>query len=400
MRTEIGHRQRLDRTHPCRRRGSFALEAALTVPVLLVILLFMVSMLLSVQAEMRLKTAVDRTAAEISLLPPVIFSLIDESEMKIPVSDLINKGLSGLGKSGSPAADAEGGGSGADSGADARGDTGSADGTARKVAGELSSQMRAGILSIIQPDRLEALVNDAALDLASSVVFSGLVNARVRYWWERLGRSALLSSPSTWLDWNLKDDQLYLEVDYEVRTLLGRSRRQFMALVPVWRPQEPAKDKPDSESVWKLDNFTRGRKLRERFGGNLPANYPVIARFEAGEALSIKSMDLTRPTYADPQAVQERIMAQVNELAAFQGTAKPFGRDSVWVQADAITARRLLLVVPADSDFNRYARTFASVTRDAASMGVTFEIVSIDKAKDTVPAPVTPAPSKPASAAG
>lgn len=331
------------------KRGSFALEAALSVPVLLVTLLFLIAMLLSVEAEMRLKTAVDRTAAEIALLPPIIFSLIDENEMKLPVADLLS------------------------------GSEISPDST--------SAQLRAGVLSIINPDKLEALVNDAALDLTSSILFSSLINARIRYWQDRLGKSSLLSAPSAWLDWNLADDQLYLEVDYEIRTLLGRSERQFTALVPIWRPQQPeAEEKKDSESIWQLDNFSRGQKLRSRFGGNLPASYPVIARFENGEVLAIKSMDLTRPTYSDPRAVFSRVSTQISELAAFAGTAKPFGRDSVWIQATDIQSRRLLLIVPVDSDLTRYGQTFAALTREAAAKGVTFEIVSYEKAKSAAEA--------------
>lgn len=329
------------------RTGSFALEAALVVPVFLVILLFLVSTILSVRAEMRLKTAADRTAAEIALLPPIIFSLIDEDQLQIPIAALFEK------------ADK-------DSEAASEGEKGRA---------------MAILPEFINPSELETIVNDAVFDLTSSVAFGRLVRARIRYWQERLGSFRLTTSPAVFLDWNLKDDQLYLEVYYELRTLTGNIPRHVTAFVPVWRPAQPEQSKPNGKSVWQLDNFSRGQKLREKYGGNLPGNYPVIARFENGEALAIKSMDLTKPSYDDPEQVIRKIAVQIEEVARFSGTAKPYGKDKVWIQSADIQTRRLLLVVPTDSDFGKYNYALTELTRQARSQGVAFEIVSFECSK-------------------
>ncbi len=343
-----------------KRKGSFALEAALAVPPLLLILLFLISMCLSVQAEMRLKTALDRTAAEISLLPPIIFSLIDESNINIPIADILNNSILA-----------------ADSGAD--NSEPDPDFTAAK-------QLRTGILEVIQPDKLEALLNDAVLDLASSALLADIVEARINYWHRRLGIENKLDPPQVWLDWNLEADQLFLEADYEIRTLLGKTNRRAVAFIPIWRPADiktdsSAKDSGDESSIWHLDNFSRGKKLRQQFGGNLPASYPVIARFEQGEALAIKSMDLTKPTYARPQAVELAINEQFARLTAFVGTPKPFGNSEIWIKPGDISARRLLLIVPADADLSRYTDTFTGLSRKAESLGLSFELIAYGKAK-------------------
>ena len=54
------------------------MEAALAVPICLMILTFLLSTLVMVQSEIRMKAAADKTASELSLILPVVFSLLDE----------------------------------------------------------------------------------------------------------------------------------------------------------------------------------------------------------------------------------------------------------------------------------------------------------------------------------
>lgn len=48
----------------------------------------------------------------------------------------------------------------------------------------------------------------------------------------------------------------------------------------------------NTDDIWSLSNFQRGLKIRRLFGANLPNSYPVIAKYENGKAVMIKSMDL------------------------------------------------------------------------------------------------------------
>ena len=52
-------------------------------------------------------------------------------------------------------------------------------------------------------------------------------------------------------------------------------------------------DGTSTDDIWSLSNFQRGRKIQKLFGANMPYNFPVIAKFENGKAVMIKSMDLT-----------------------------------------------------------------------------------------------------------
>ena len=56
-------------------------------------------------------------------------------------------------------------------------------------------------------------------------------------------------------------------------------------------------DELDDDSIWSEGNFVRGLYFRELLGSNLPTGYPTIANFSEGKAVGIKSIDLTAPTY-------------------------------------------------------------------------------------------------------
>lgn len=329
------------------RKGSFALEAALTVPLFLVVMLFLVSAVQTARAEVRLRIAADRTAAEIAMLPPIIFSLIEEESLWIPVSSLL-EGLR------NPEMD---------SGANA------------------SFKASTALSWFIDPDELESIVNDAALDLASSIAFGRLVSNRIRYWLSRQGVLGVITDPSVFLDWNLADDQLFLNVYYEVRTLNGRLPKQLTAFVPIWRTDDPKPEQEQGTTVWDMDNFARGRALRSKFGSNLPDNYPVIARFKDGEALAIKSVDLNKPTYDDPSELFRKVSPQIESLAGFVGTASPFGKTQVLIRASDIRIKRLLLVIPADSNLSRFRSVMNDLNALANQSGVDFEMITYQKSR-------------------
>ncbi len=100
------------------------------------------------------------------------------------------------------------------------------------------------------------------------------------------------------------------------------------------------------EDIWSLDNFTRGRKVRDMFGANLPFNFPVIARYEGGIATMIKSMDLTATSYQDVDAAERKIKEYINELLKYNGQQKPWGKDQIIIDPDDIKIKKLLLVIP------------------------------------------------------
>ena len=73
--------------------------------------------------------------------------------------------------------------------------------------------------------------------------------------------------------------------------------------------------------------------------------------------------------------------AQIDSLSQFSGTSKPFGKDKVWITSSQITSRRLLLIVPSDSDLSRFQSVLSDLTTIASRKGVSFELVTYQKSK-------------------
>jgi hypothetical protein len=105
-------------------------------------------------------------------------------------------------------------------------------------------------------------------------------------------------------------------------------------------------DQSEQEDIWSLDNFQRGRKIREIFGGNLPLSFPVISRFDSGKAVMIKSMDLTAKTYQDALTVEEKIESYINKLYKFRGQEEPWGSKGIVIREIDISSKELILAIP------------------------------------------------------
>ncbi len=102
------------------------------------------------------------------------------------------------------------------------------------------------------------------------------------------------------------------------------------------------------DSVWSLDNFSRGRIIRKQFGANLPDSFPVISAYSDGRAIMIKSMDVLSPYYENGGNIIEEIKKYISELAGYHGTDKPWGSQRIVINDADIHCRELLLVIPED----------------------------------------------------
>lgn len=101
-----------------------------------------------------------------------------------------------------------------------------------------------------------------------------------------------------------------------------------------------------TDDIWELDNFTRGQKIRKIYGGNLPNNFPVIAKFENGQATMIKSVDFRKETYQTEGALSANIITMLQTLYAYQGQTMPYGTDKIVILPSQIKKKELLLVIP------------------------------------------------------
>lgn len=98
--------------------------------------------------------------------------------------------------------------------------------------------------------------------------------------------------------------------------------------------------------IWDKDNFSRGLFFRKRFGGNLPIGYPVISGFHDGVALSVRSIDLRKQTWSVIENVYEELCDEINSLSYFNGTESPWGKDAVIIREDDIKRRVLRIIYP------------------------------------------------------
>jgi len=106
------------------------------------------------------------------------------------------------------------------------------------------------------------------------------------------------------------------------------------------------KSKEVTTDIWSLDNFSRGTRIREMYGGNLPHNFPVISSFKDGRATIIKSFDFRKESYKAEGAMSSKVGLMVAEIANYQGQVKPFGEGKITIQPNEIKERELILVIP------------------------------------------------------
>jgi hypothetical protein len=291
------------------------------------------SLIQGVTAEIKLRGALDRTAAELSLLSPLCSLLEDQS---VQESDL--------------------------------------------------DQLLAGMLPGLS---LTALARDLALDSTSTLAMGQAIQQRLAYWLDEaeagqpgppgsLGSAwrRQLTVGRLFLDWQLERQQLWLCLTYSLRTPLGPAARSVQCVVPLWIGRgERAATKQNYDDIWLLDSFTRGQTFRTAMGGDLPYDFPVIAHMDGGTAVSIKSLDLTAPTYSQASAFSGQVVDYIERLAGFSGADYNKGGQQISISADAIQSRRLVLVVPENGAQDYLTASLAELASLATSRGVVLDVV-------------------------
>lgn len=304
-------------------RASAALEAAVALPLFLVLLYFFLSVELAETQEYALRYAADHTAEEAALLFP-----------------LAEIGL--------------------------------------EHAGEAGKTVLESILNGEDRSVLEQLAGD----YSSSLFLGPLLERRMDYWLEAQRAGGGCAVPPherrIILNWNRSGKSLNMEVYFTVPTLLGDMKRKLVSLIPLWSEYVPDPDidgetgqDPEKDQVWSLDNFSRGRILREKFGSNLPFNYPVISEFRDGTAHSVRSMDLTAPGYRDPSSARAAIENELSELAAFQGYESKNGH-APSIRADEIKRRKWTLIIPQNAPGAYDGNFWSEVERKAGEYNIEF----------------------------
>lgn len=331
------------------KKGSIVLEIAMAAPVFLLICTFVLTGISCVRADILLSQSVDQVSQEIAAVLPVVGL----------GTDLTEKGISLLNDF---AAGAE---------LTAPGDRTSQD-TLKTVAASVG-----GVSAILDAFGIESS------DLAGTLLFGTVIRDRIRGTYESYcDTDALLKDRiknlSVYVDCDYDRHIIWLQVYYEWNTFFGTAEKSITEAIPIYGDitlelPDTGEVRDGSDEVWMRGNFERGLELRSQFGGNLPASYPVIANFENGTAVSIKSLDLTAPDYQIPGHVCDKIYGDIDELAGFNGTDAPWGSDGIWIKEDEVFSRELLIIIPENSTQEAYNELMACMNY-AASNHVTIRI--------------------------
>lgn len=191
---------------------------------------------------------------------------------------------------------------------------------------------------------------------------SALLTTRQRHWFSVNTKDDLflrffIKDPFGYIE--RIDDRLYYSFTYRQILDPALSLRAYRLPLPYWggidfknasldtKKIESEEEKKDND-IWSENALTRGQYFRQTEGANLPASYPVVAFFDKGRAVSIKSVDLTAPTYASGTELRKKISGHLNELGSFEGTEN-WGQEGITIAGTDIRERVLKLIIPENS---------------------------------------------------
>ena len=178
------------------------------------------------------------------------------------------------------------------------------------------------------------------------------------------------------------DKSIDIIVRYEMKfpflsQLFPGIKIEQMASTCVWagedgiQTEDEATDEKEESSVWDLSNIERGREIRKLQGANLPYNFPVIAKFENGTAISIKSLNLDEAYYKNTRNLKLKLMTYINKLAEFNG-----GKSStITIDGSQILNKELIIIIPETQILANQQQVFEECIQIAKSMGIDLKIV-------------------------
>lgn len=170
-------------------------------------------------------------------------------------------------------------------------------------------------------------------------------------------------------------DDVLICIGYDIRIpvpfrIAGKLHFRQQACSRAWM----GGDMPSDEDIWALDNLSRGKRIREIFGANLPWGFPGISSFKNGTAVLIRSMDITAVSYSSPKQVEETVNGYTDKLADYRGQAVPWGREKIVIKPGDISSRKLLLVIPSNELSGDVEQAIQRSRRYAVSKGIILEI--------------------------
>jgi hypothetical protein len=218
-------------------------------------------------------------------------------------------------------------------------------------------------------------------DIMGTLLFGQMIRDRIVDTYNELSENDIISdiikNVSVAVDYDSENRVIWIRTYYQWVTPLGTYDKMIQSSAPIYGNLEiefhdDSTDK-QADEIWMESNFVRGDFLREHFGGNLPHSFPVISSWKNGTATSIKSIDLTAPTYRNEEELFKKVSEHINDLSEFSGTDQPWGKDQITIDSGEISNRVLLIIIPCNSDDSTIS-LLESYGDYASSKGVNLKI--------------------------
>ncbi|MDO5732348.1 MAG: hypothetical protein Q4P72_01005 [Eubacteriales bacterium] len=159
------------------------------------------------------------------------------------------------------------------------------------------------------------------------------------------------------LNVNLSRHQASYRSNYDIELLFYRGEREDCQQLSLWNLKDLSKiadlsgddaKKKREDTIWSETNFKRGDYFREKYGANLPHNFPVIAAKNGSQVTMIKSIDLTAPTYQTALGIEIHTQDLLTRLRRYQGTGER-GYAGYVIRPEDIQSRKLVVIIPENS---------------------------------------------------
>lgn len=302
------------------KAGSISIEAALILPISILVILFFAKLLSAFQLEMNLRAAMDASAREASLALATA-SLWEE----LP-------------------------------------------------------QTAVHYLSDSYELDLPSALDEWILELTASEIAAPFVMNRISDFHEKDYRypslaADLISEPALRLQRSQSDTVVWMDLFYNIQFMGLTVARQIRQPIVLWHALPSIEEEYVGipEDVWSMDNFSRGEFFQEYYGANLPQKYPVFSIYENGHATSIMSVDITAPTYESLKNLSSVIRSELDAIASYDDPGAIWRRNPASFMGSDIRSRSLILVFPTNERNEAY-RVVEELRPYAQSLGVNLKL--------------------------
>lgn len=133
---------------------------------------------------------------------------------------------------------------------------------------------------------------------------------------------------------------------------------------------ETGETKVEEPDIWSWPNNPRGEYIKEEFGKNLPKNFKTLDIFENGEATSIISRDTRSKSYEELTTLESSIRSSLNDLVNYNG----YKLQGVEIKPEDIKSKKLLLVIPTGEYSEERQNLIGNLNKEYSKKGVKIEV--------------------------